>query len=225
MVDVRHERREPAAVDELRAGERHRPVGAAVERPEERDHAVALGVPAGELQRRLDGLRPAVGEEHLLRRRAGGDLRQPLRQVDLRAVVEVGAAHVEQLARLILDGGDDFRVTVAGVGDRDAGGEVEEEVAVHVLNDGPAAALDEQRVHAACTTATRTACRGRASPRRSGRGAACGCRERGGDQTRTSWCVPRRGNRPGIEIPGYHTVAPSGPDDTPSVYPLADPKG
>src|SRR6266404_7903694 len=37
VVDVGHERREAAAVNELRPRERHRPVGAAVERPEERD--------------------------------------------------------------------------------------------------------------------------------------------------------------------------------------------
>jgi len=32
------------------------------------------------------------------------------RQVDLRLIVEIGAAHVDQLRRLILDGGDDLRM-------------------------------------------------------------------------------------------------------------------
>ena len=143
--------------------QRHRPVGAAVERAEERDHAVAPRVPAGELQRAFERLGPAVGEEHLLRRRPGRDLRELLREVDLRAVVEVGAAHVEQLLRLVLDRRDDLGVAVPRRGDGDAGGEVEEQVAVHVLDDAPAAALDDQRIHAACTTATRTACPARAS--------------------------------------------------------------
>jgi hypothetical protein len=51
------------------------------------------------------------------------------------------------LGRLVLNGGDHFRVAVPGVGDRDAGGEVEEQVAVHVLDDAPASGVHEQRVH------------------------------------------------------------------------------
>jgi hypothetical protein len=55
---------------------------------------------------------------------------------------------VQQLGRLILDGGDDLRMTVSGRGHGDAGGEVEEEVAVHVLDDGAAAALRDERIDA-----------------------------------------------------------------------------
>src|SRR5206468_1525368 len=99
---------------------------------------------------RLQRLGPAVGVEHPLGRRPGGQLGQPLGQVDLRLVVEVGAGHVDQPGRLVLDGGDDFRVAVAGGGHGDAGGEVEEQVAVHVVDDledvdareGDAAAVD-----------------------------------------------------------------------------------
>ncbi len=53
-----------------------------------------------------------------------------------------------QLVRLVGDGRDDMRMTVAGGRDGDACGEVEEQIAVHVLNDGPAAALDHQRINA-----------------------------------------------------------------------------
>ena len=48
---------------------------------------------------------------------------------------------MDQLGRLLLDRGHDLRVRVAGRVDRDAGGEVEEEVAVDVL-DGQALAPD-----------------------------------------------------------------------------------
>ena len=102
----------------------------------------------------------------------GATFGQPLGEVDLRPVVEVGAGHVEQLVGLVLDRGDDLRVAVAGGGDGDAGGEVEEQVAVHVLDDAAAAALDDQRIDAACTTATRYASVAREQLlRRSGRAA------------------------------------------------------
>ena len=55
---------------QLRAGQRHGPVGAAVERAEEGDDPRAAGVPAGQLQRRLQRLGAAVGEEDALGRRA-----------------------------------------------------------------------------------------------------------------------------------------------------------
>ena len=54
-------------------------------------------------------------------------------------VVEVGAGHVDEFGGLILDGFDDFGMTVAGGVDGDAGGEVEELVAVDV-GDADAAA-------------------------------------------------------------------------------------
>ena len=53
--------------------------------------------------------------------------------------VEVAGAEVDQVARLLPDRADDRGMGVAGRGDRDPGGEVEEEVAVDVL-DGHARA-------------------------------------------------------------------------------------
>src|SRR5205807_6300097 len=66
----------------------------------------------------------------------------------LGAVVEVGPRHVNELAGLVADRGDDLRVTVPGGADGDAGGEVEEQVAVHVADDGPAPLIDDERVDA-----------------------------------------------------------------------------
>src|SRR5207302_7908533 len=64
-----------------------------------------------------------------LDRRARGET---LREADLRLVVEIRPGHVEESPRLLLYRGDDLGVRVAGRGDRDARGEVEELVAVDV---------------------------------------------------------------------------------------------
>ncbi len=148
MMNVRHERSEAAAMHQLGAGQRHGAVGPAVESAEEGDGARSAGVPAGQLQGRLQRLRAAVGEEDALGRRAGTALGQALGQVDLRLIVEIGAGHVQQLLRLVSDRRGDMWMTVAGGRDGDAGGEIEEAIAVHVLNDGPTAALDHKRIDA-----------------------------------------------------------------------------
>src|SRR5262249_14910290 len=119
VVNVRHQRREAAAVDQLGAGQRHGAVGPAVEGADEGDGARPAGVPAGELEGGLEGLGAAVGEEDAFGAAARGDLAQALGEIDLRLVVEIGTGHVQQLRRLVLDGGDDVRVAVAGGGDGD----------------------------------------------------------------------------------------------------------
>ena len=119
-----------------------------MERAEERDGPRPAGVPAGQLQARFERLGPAVGEEDALGPGAGREFRQLLGQVDLRLIVEIGAGHVQQLVGLVLDGGDDFGMAVPGRRHRDAGREVEEEIAVHVLDDRAAAAGTDQRINA-----------------------------------------------------------------------------
>jgi hypothetical protein len=119
-----------------------------VEGTEKRHGPAAAGMPPGQLQSCFDRLSAAIGEKHTLGRRAGRDLGEFLGQVDLRAIVEVGPRHVQQFGRLVLDSGDDLRVAMPGGGDGDAGGEVEEAVAIDVFDDGSTAALDDQRVDA-----------------------------------------------------------------------------
>ena len=147
-MDDRHQRREAAPLHDLAAGQRHRAHRAAVKRAEERDHVLPARVIAGQLERRLDRLGPAIGEEDPLGDAARRDLGELLRQVDLRRVVEIGARHVQQLGRLLLNGRDDPRMAMAGRADGDAGREIEKQIAVDVLDDRPVAALDRQRIDA-----------------------------------------------------------------------------
>ena len=112
-------------MDQFRAGKRHGPVGSPVKRAVERDDAAAVGVPARQLERGLDGLRPAVGEEYPLGRRTRGQFRQALRQIDLRTVIEVGPRHVQEFRRLVLNGRDHLGMTMTRGRHRDPGREVE----------------------------------------------------------------------------------------------------
>ena len=116
--------------------------------PTEADDVLASGVVASELQGALDGLSAGVAVVEAVRsghRRDGGEARGERRHL---VVVEVRAGHVDQLGRLILDGLHDFGMAVAGRGDGDAGGEVEELVAVDVFDSATAAAFDDQRITA-----------------------------------------------------------------------------
>ena len=122
------------------------PERSAVERAEERDDALPLREVARQLDRRLGRLGSGVGEErpHVAVDRR--DRRQLFREPHLRLVVEVRPRHVDELLRLIGDRLDDVRMRHAGRVDRDAGGAVEEAIAVDVLDDGPFAAGDDERV-------------------------------------------------------------------------------
>ena len=73
---------------------------------------------------------------------------QALHELEVARLVEVGRGDVDEPLRLLLDGRDHLRVGVAGRADRDAGGEVEEAVAVDVGDDQPRAGLRNQRVGA-----------------------------------------------------------------------------
>jgi len=117
-----------------------------VEGAEEGDDVLAAGVVPGQLQGALNGFCSGVAVVEAMRPRHGCHGGEPLRQRDHAFVVEVGARHVDQLGGLLLDGLDDLRMTVAGGGDGDAGGEVEELVAVHVFDPGAAAAFGYQRI-------------------------------------------------------------------------------
>ena len=125
---------EPGALAGLAGGQRQAAQRSAVEGAEEGDHVRAPGVVAGELERRLDGLGAGVGEEDLAIVHRG-QRGEALAHVGVGRQVEVARAVVQDVVDLGVDGGVDGRVGVTGGDDGDAGVEVEEAVAVDVLDD------------------------------------------------------------------------------------------
>ncbi len=130
------ERLEVAAIDAFRGGERHRLGSAAVvAASEDQDDGAPRRHPR-QLDGCLHGLGPGVGEEGLPR---------PTRQHGPEAVVEAQARlvvddvllPVQEPRGLLLHGGDDARMGVAGVRDADPGAVVE--VSLAVGRDEPAA--------------------------------------------------------------------------------------
>ena len=141
VVDTGHQRPEAGVVLGLRPGQRDGAVGPAVEGAQEGDHVLAPGVEARQLERRLDDLRTRVAQEDADLARHRRDPGQGGRGMGVDGQVEVGGAEVQQVGRLLGDDLDDPLVAVARRVDGDAGGEVEEEVAVDVL-DRQAVAAD-----------------------------------------------------------------------------------
>ena len=129
---------ESFALARLGAGQRERAHGAPVKGTIEGDEPGALGVPAGQLDGRLDGFRAAVAQEDLLGLIARDDGAELLHEFDLRVVTECAAPQVEEIGGLVLDGGDDFGMAVTGGANGDAGGEVEKTVTVEVFDDAAA---------------------------------------------------------------------------------------
>ena len=146
VEDARQERPEAGVVLGLRRGQADRAVGPAVEGAEEGDDVRPMGRVAGQLDRGLDDLGPGVAEVDPLRAVDRRDARQPLAGLGIDRQVEVRRAEVDQLGRLLLDRRDDLGMAVPGRVDGDARREVEEQVAVDVLDGQPVAADRHDRV-------------------------------------------------------------------------------
>ena len=146
VEDPRQQRPEAGVVLGLRGRQRDRAVGPTVERAEERDDVRPLGREPRELDRRLDDLGPGVAEIGAHAARDRRDPRQLAADLGVDRQVEVRRREMDQLGRLLLDRGHDLRMRVTGRVDRDAGGEIEEEVAVDVLDDEAVAADRDDRV-------------------------------------------------------------------------------
>src|SRR5690606_29117653 len=127
--------------------------GAAVVGAGEGDHAGTAGGGTGDLHGVLDGFGAGGDQQGLLgevARHALGDL---FAQLDVGLVGHDLEAGVAQLAQLLLNGGDHFRVQVAGVQYGDAAGEIDVLTTVNVPNGGILGALGDDRVD--LTNATR----------------------------------------------------------------------
>ncbi len=114
----------------------------------EGDDSRTMRVIAGELDRPLDRLGPGVRQEDagLLGERR--DPRQPLHELEVARLVEVGRGDVDEPIRLLLDRGAHLRMGMPGRADGDAGGEVEEAVAVDIGDDHARPGLRDERVGA-----------------------------------------------------------------------------
>ena len=115
------------------------------------DDGAAPRVVASQLEGGLDRLGSRVGEkrlprESLRRRQARRQAVQPLAHGAIAAIVEIGAADVDQLVRLGRDRGGDRGVAVSGGGGGDAGLRIQVDVPVDVLDHAPGGAANEQGV-------------------------------------------------------------------------------
>jgi hypothetical protein len=117
-----------------------------VERAEEGDHVRPLRGETGQLDRGLDDLGSGIAEVDPQPSRDRGDPGKLAADLGIDRQVEVRGAEMDQLGRLLLDRGHDLGMRMAGRGDRDPGREVEEEVAVDVLDRQAVTADRDDRV-------------------------------------------------------------------------------
>ena len=148
VVDHRQQRAEAGALLDLRVRQAQGAHRAAVEAALEGDDPGPMGVIAGQLDRALHRLGARVGEEDAGRLAERGDGRQALHQLQVARLVEVGGGDVDEAFGLLLDGGHDLRVRMAGRADRDARREVQEAVAVDIGHDHAVPGLGDERVGA-----------------------------------------------------------------------------
>ena len=119
---------------------------------EEGDEVLSAGDEAGELHGRLVGLGARVAEIHATA--VSPDrlhLHQSVREATLHWVVEVGAAHVNELPRLLANRGNDAGVAVARAGNGDARRHIEELVAIGIGDPHAEGPIGHQREVAGVT--------------------------------------------------------------------------
>src|SRR3989442_7662614 len=105
-----------------------------------------LSVVARQLDRGFDRLRSEVTVINFVRARKGRDLRQPLRQRDHVLVIKICSRHVDQLARLLLNGCDHIGMAMAGGDHCYAGAEVKKLVSVYIGDYNSTAAVCDQGI-------------------------------------------------------------------------------
>ena len=143
VIDAPRQGLEVAAVDILGGRQRHGLRRAAVEAVAKSQDDRPTGRDPSELDRCLDGLRSAVGEESAPAL-ARHDVRQALVQAEPRLVVDDVLLAVQKLGGLGLDRGDDARMRMSRARDADSRRVVE--VALAIRRDEPAAlaAIDRE---------------------------------------------------------------------------------
>ena len=142
-VDLVGERPERVLVGHVLGGHRHRQVGAPVVGVVEHGDRHPAGVGAGDLDGVLDRLGAGVEQRRPLLVAAGGQLGELLAHVDVAVVRRDHEAGVRERPDLVDDPLDDLGRGVADARDRDAGGQVDQRVAVGVDEDATTGCLDE----------------------------------------------------------------------------------
>src|ERR1700734_2782106 len=107
------------------------------------DEFVALGVILGELDCGFDRFGAGIAEINALGSFARRDGSELLGELDHVGIIKISSGHVDQFGGLLLNCSDHIRVAMASGNDSDAGREIEKSVAVHVLDNGAAASLDD----------------------------------------------------------------------------------
>ena len=118
------------------AGQRHGHKGAAVERATEGDKAGASGKGAGNFHRVFDRLSPRREERGFGRAVNRHALVDALGKRHVAFVRHNLVGRVGKRVELFFDGGNDFRMAMAGIQHRDPGGEVDVLIAFHVPHRG-----------------------------------------------------------------------------------------
>src|SRR5687768_7508961 len=108
---------------------------------EEGDELLTTGRVHREFQCSFDGFSAAVCEVRSRRRLNRNNRIELLCELRHVTVVVIGAAHVNQLLCLLLDGANYFGMAMSGGADGDAGVAIQKQVAVHVFNPDAAGAF------------------------------------------------------------------------------------
>ena len=119
-----------------------------MEAADERHYVLASRGEARQLDCGLDRLSAGVADERARRAVDRGDLVQLGGELCVDRQVEVRCAEMDEVAHLALYCGGDSRMGIAGRGHRYASGEVEEDVAVDVLDCGATATHRDEGVGA-----------------------------------------------------------------------------
>ena len=146
MGHARNQGRKAALLLRFGRGERERSHRPAMECAEEGDDLLALGVITGDFQGAFNGFCAGIAIVKAVRPGHWSNRRKPFGKGDQAFVIKIGAGNVDQLGSLLLDRRNNFRMAMAGRGDRDSGREIEEFVAVDVFDAKSAAAFGDHGI-------------------------------------------------------------------------------
>ena len=144
----RDERTEAAALRRAAGGQRESTVGAPMKGVGEGNELVPARINPRQFHGGFNRFRSRVAEIDAFPPRAGRNLGEFPGQGHQAGVVEIRPRHMDQFRGLRSDGADDLRVAVPGGDHGDPGAEVQEPIAVHVLDQRAPASLGDERIAA-----------------------------------------------------------------------------